>query len=260
MRAVQHGRIAGPAVAIVGVWDPVLSSHVPLLGNLRDRAAAAGLTSVAVLIDPAPGAASGFARQYDTFGWPVYDSVPARIGLIRHLGLDAVVVVRFRKIDFGATAAAFLDTVRERVCLEELWLGAVQQLGPGIPGSPPAVADYAHRHGFRLTMLPRAPLGTYDVRYLLASGRVREAVHIVGHPPTWRRPRSGVLRLPWRPGRYQAVALDSPERPPDGNKINIALAARSNESATMCWPDPGIRYLAFTAGPADLGGGGRLMP
>lgn len=98
-------------VAVVGVWDPFLSSHESLLARLRDRAEAGGLSSVAVLIDPAPGSFSGFARRYGTPGWPIYDCVATRIGLMGHVGIDAVLRVRFRKRDLDATAAWFLTCV-----------------------------------------------------------------------------------------------------------------------------------------------------
>jgi hypothetical protein len=251
VRGAKHGRVSRPAVAVVGVWDPFLPSHASMLAGLRDHAVTAGLASVAVLIDPAPGAVSGFAARYGAAGWPVYDSVPARVGLMRHLGLDAVLCMRFRQRDFKATAAEFLDAVQARVKLEELWLGAMQLLGPGDQGGPQAVAHYADRHGLRLTMLPRAPVGTYDVRSLLASGRVRDAAGVVGRPPIWRRPPSGALRLSWGPGPYRAVALDRPEAPLDGAELEVVLTARRNGPPTLAWPRPDIRYLAFTSGPAD---------
>jgi hypothetical protein len=69
-------------------------------------------------------------------------------------GLDAVLCMRFRKQDFMATASDFLDAVRAQVRLEELWLGALQLLGPGVRGSRAAVAEYAALHGMRLTILP----------------------------------------------------------------------------------------------------------
>jgi hypothetical protein len=251
VRGVRYGRATGPAVAVVGVWDPFLSSHESLLISLRDRAYEAGLSSVAVLIDPAPGTFSNFAAHYGAFGWPVYDSVPARIELMRHIGLDAVLVMRFSRRDFGATAAEFLDAARAYVDLEELWLGAVQLLGPGSQGGREAVADYAGRHGFRLIILPRPPLGGADVRSLLAAGRVRDATDVVGRPPTWRRPRSGTLRLAWRPGQYRAIAIERPGAPSEGAELGIALTANPNAPASLTWPGSDIRYLAFTAGPAD---------
>jgi FAD synthase len=251
MRAIQHGRVTASAVAVVGVWDPFLSSHRSLLADLRDHALKLGCSSVAVLIDPAPGTVSAFRTQYGTGGWPVYDGVPARIGLMRELGLDSVLCMRFRKRDFDATAAEFLDAVTASVQIEELWLGALQLLGPGSEGAGPAVAAYADRCGFRVTSLPRPPVGTYDVRMLLASGRLGDAIDVVGRPPMWSRPRSGRLRLAWKPGAYRAVALDKPVPLAKGAELDLTLTPQSAGPSALEWPRTDIRYLAFTAGPAD---------
>ncbi len=251
MRTTQHGRVDGSAVAVVGVWDPFQPSHKKLLEELRDRAVESGCSSVAVLIDPPPGTFGSFKARYGTGGWPVYDSVRARIRLMRDLGLDAVLRMQFRKRDFDATAAQFLDAVRERVDLEELWLGALQLLGQGTQGAEAAVAEYADRHGIRLTMLPRPPVGAYDVRALLASGRLADAIDVVGRPPIWSRPPSGTLRLSWRPGRYRAVGFERWGMTAQGTELEMTLTAEPGGPAGLIWPDPDIRYLAFTAGPAD---------
>jgi hypothetical protein len=236
----------------VGVWDPFLPSHKSLLEDLRDRAVESGRSSVAVLIDPSPGTIGSFKARYGTAGWPVYDSVPARIRLMRDVGLDAVLRMRFRRRDFDATAAEFLDAVRARVDLEELWLGALQLLGPGAPGARAAVADYADRHGFRLTMLPLPPVGTYDVRALLASGRLADAIDVVGRPPIWSRPPSGTLRLAWRPGPYRVAGIERWGAIAAGSALDVTLTAEPRGRPKLVWPDPGIQYLAFTSGPADV--------
>jgi FAD synthase len=235
MRATLHGRVNGSATAVVGVWDPFMPSHKTLLEQLRDRAIESGSSSMAVLIDPLPGSVSGFQVRYGTSGWPVYDSVSARIRLMLDVGLDSVLLMRFRRRDFDATAAYFLDAVRAHVRLEELWLGALQLLGPGAKGAPAAVAEYADLHGFRLTMLPRAPVGTYDVRGLLASGRVVDAIKVVGRPPTWNRPRAVTLQLAWRPGQYRVVVLQRPGAVGDGVEMDVALTAQPRGPAKLIW-------------------------
>jgi FAD synthase len=252
MRATKHGAVDKPAVAVVGVWDPFKGSHRELLENLRNAAAKSGRSSVAVLIDPAPGATSAVMQSYGTNGWPVYDSVAVRVRLIRDLGVDSVLCVRFRIGDFRATAAEFLDTVRMHVPLGELWLGELQMLGPGPPGSRAAIERYADLYGFGLRVLPRAPIDIYDVRFLLASGQVRKAVAQVGRPPTWMRPRSLLLRLAWRPGRYYVNCLELPSSPAEGTPREVSLEIKGRGPACLVWPDSESRYLAFISGPADI--------
>ena len=252
MRTNLHGMVAAPVVAVVGVWDPFRPSHEALLTELCKVSRTSGRSSLAVLIDPAPGSVSAVMHSYGTNGWPVYDSVPVRVRLIQGLGVDAVLCVRFRRHDFAATAADFLDVVRARVQLGELWLGERQFLGPGPAGSPAAVAEYARVHGIGLRVLPRAPLTVYDERLLLAEGRLEMAIDQVGRPPTRMRPRSPMMRLAWRAGQYRARPLDRPGAPAYGAHVDLELIAHPHAPGTLIWPDHDFRFLAFVSGPADL--------
>jgi FAD synthase len=251
MKMTLQGHLAKPAITVVGEWDPFLLSHRALLASLCERAAQRACSSLGIVIDPSPGTVSPFRFRYGRYGWPVYDSVSARIGFMRACGLDAVLCVRFRQQDFAAGAAEFLDAVRAQVTLDELWLGALQQLGSGPSGSPAAIAAYATEHAIRLTMLPLPPLGTYDTRSFLATGRLVEAIDVVGRPPIWERPRSGTLRLAWRPGRYRAIALQTLSSRWDGDEITLDLNPDTGGTPQLTWPRRDVRYLAFVSGPAD---------
>lgn len=251
MKARLHGRLSSSAIAVFGVWDPFLPSHRELLDSLRTRARQNGCCSLVVLIDPPPGAFSTFKARYGASGWPEYDSVAARIKLMLDCGIDAVLRMHFRKRDFTATAAEFIDLVRERATLEEIWLGALQLLGPGQLGSHSAITDYAARHGVRLTMLPAPPLLLYDVRHFLAAGRLVDAIAVVGRAPVWERPRSGELRLAWRPGRYRATPVERPGWIDVAPAIDVTLSPSSRGPARLSWPCRNYRYLAFTSGPLD---------
>jgi FAD synthase len=236
-------------MVVVGVWDPFLSSHRELLQGLRDRATQDARSSLAVIIDPAPGTL-GY-RRYGASGWPVYDSIMSRIRLMLGCGLDAVLLMRFRKRDYTATAAEFLEVVCSHVRIAELWIGARQQLGPGPRGWHPAIAEHANAHAMRLTILPEPPLPTYDVRSFLASGRLADAIAVVGRPPVWERPRSGELRLAWQPGTYRAVPLEHPDAVGTAPVITLSLAPRSGGPGHLNWPCRRIKYLAFVSGPRD---------
>ena len=251
MKCRLYGSLLRPAIAVVGVWDPFLSYHRDMLKDLHAYATKKSSSSLGVLIDPSPGKFSSFKMRYGVSGWPVYDSLQARVSFILGCGLDAVLCVRFRKRDFTATAAEFLDAVRASVLLDELWLGALQLLGPGDQGSAAAIADYAALHGIRVTILPPPPLATYDVRSFLASGRLADAIAVVGHPPIWQRPRSGTLRLAWRPGKYRAVPIERVDFILGQPDMEVTLSLRPKGPGALSWPSRSVRYLAFTMGPSD---------
>jgi FAD synthase len=252
VKTALHGSVKADAVAVVGIWDPLRPSQQALLRELCEASRGSARSSVAVVIDPAPGSISAVAQSYGTNGWPVYDSVPVRVRLIRAIGVDAVLCVRFRLQDFTADAATFLDVVRTRVPLSELWLGQMQFLGPGPKGGPGAVRTYLETHDVGLRMLSRPPLYTYDERMLLSQGRLEMAIEQVGHPPTRVRPRSSVLRLAWRAGRYRARPLSSPGGSALDADLDVELVAHRHAQATLIWPDRDIPFLAFVSGPADL--------
>jgi FAD synthase len=251
MKPKLYGVLPKPAVAVVGVWDPFSTSHRELFLRLRAYSVENSCSSLGVLIDPPPGAFSSFKARYRVSGWPEYDSVRARVRFILNCGVDAVLCMRFCEQDFSATAEDFLDAVRAHARLEELWLGALQLLGPGPRGSMAAVAEYTNLHGMHLRILPPPPLLTYDVRAFLASGRLIDAIQTVGHPPVWDRPSSGELHLAWRPGLYRAFPMERPEAKQRLDEIKLTLAPSQSGPAKLLWPSRSIRYLAFSSGPAD---------
>ena len=116
------------------------------------------------------------------------------------------------RTDADAGATEFFDSVLAGMPLPELWLGRSQSFGRGQAGSQATIARLAEQRGVRRHVLPRPPAeganAGYQALRLLADGRLADAIDQVGYPPVWRRPRSALLRLPWRPGRYRAARLE----------------------------------------------------
>lgn len=248
---VWSGAPVSRAVVVVGAWDPFRSWHRALLTDLGRRASDRDCGGVAVLLDPDPASAGGYGKRYGPAGWPIYDDVRARIAMMLDAGLDAVLTVTLAGEDFSASAATFLGAVSSRVRIEELWLGALQQLGPGNPGGADAIRSYAGDQGFAVVTLPRSPIPVYDARGLLAAGKVMAAAREVGRPPTWSRPDDSVLHLPWRPGRYRAVELPAPGCIATSPTCELVMEAAADGGAELEWPASEPPFLAFVAGPQD---------
>jgi FAD synthase len=248
VRAVLHGEIRRSAAIVVGTWDPLLPDHLELFAQLSHAAHRQSLDFVVIMLDPAPPLLRwGFAS------WAVYDGAITRHHLIRQAGSDAVLRIRFAKRDLDATAAQFLTFVGSHLTFTELYLGDGQVLGNGSAGMEDAIARYVGEHGMCLRRLPPTSLAPTisQVRALLAVGRVKRALELVGRPPTWARPPAGVLRLAWHPGTYRAVPIAQPNGEPCADPIAIELTAQARGLPQMRWPPLPSRYLAFTAGPAD---------
>ena len=248
MRAVLHGRIGGrPAVAVIGVWDPLLSAHRELLAELCAHAAGRGMASLAIALDPDP-----VRFLWGTPDLPVYTDLATRVQQLLACGLDGVLHVHFAARDIEAGAADLFAVADRHVSLAELWLGSRQSLGRMEAGNFTTIERLATERGVRLNILPFRRLETRAVRECLRAGRVAEAATLVGQPPIQRRPRSGALRLAaWWPGLYRAVPVRHPACAADGEPLTLRLVKEARRLPRLEWPDPGIEYLAFVGGPGD---------
>jgi riboflavin kinase/FMN adenylyltransferase len=247
VKACLYGQIDGPAVAAIGVWDPLLPAHKDLFAQIRASAREWSLPTVAIAIDPDP-----VRYLWGPSDVPVYNSAAVRIERIRGCGMDAVLQVRFVKRDIDATAADFFAVVDQYARIAELWLGARQSLGRCEGGSFAAITELAAQRGMQVKRLPFQRLDSRKVRDLLQAGRLAEAARIVGHPPVQSRPASGRLRLAWRPGLYQA--LPPPNSHPaaaGGELLTLELKKQPRQLPFLDWPDPRIEYLTFVCGPCD---------
>lgn len=253
----MYGCLEGPAIGVVGVWDPLTLMHRALFERVRGQAARRGLSSLAVVIDPDP---ARFVWNREL--WPVFNDVHTRGELLRALGIDAMLHLRFHKGDLAAGAREFFDRVGEHADLAELWLGARQSLGRGPNGSQDMIAELAAERGISLHLLPppaaeqtkssgAGAAHPTEVREWLAEGRIEAAGMAVGCLPMRRRPRGPTLRMVWAPGRYHALTLTHPAAPATGETIEVDLVDRGNGWADLHWPDRRIPYLAFLAGPGD---------
>lgn len=247
----MHAKLFGvgiePAVAVIGVWDPLLPAHHKLFASLCAHARAEGLTALVILLNPPP-----VSLQEGSAQWPVYTDTPTRIQQILATGVDAVLRVHLSKNDVWATAAMFLDLVSSVIPVKELWLGARQTLGHGPGGRFKAIVKKTELLGIQLRVLPPTQLISTNVRDLLKTGSLREAITTVGHAPLRARPRVGqTLRFFWESGLYQVAAVDSATGQPSAATFDVWLAPEADGVCMLEWPDRRIKYLAFVSGPGD---------
>jgi hypothetical protein len=219
----------------------LLPGHVSLFRRLQRYARRHALASVVIHLDPSPARHLNGALE-----WPPYDDVMARLAMVAACGVSASLLVRFRKRDLTAGAKEFVESVSGQVTLKELWLGAQQTLGSCRAGSDEAIHQVARKYRIRIVRLPYSPRETRGrkVRQCLIQGELEQAARMVGRSPVWSRPRSGCLRLPWRPGHYVAAPLSRPGGPP-GKALHVRLAGSGHTVPTCPWPDPAISWLTF---------------
>lgn len=247
MRGTLFGSLTRPAVAVVGVWDPLMDAHEEMLLGLRSEASLSGRSSLVIAIDPDPA-----QHLYGAAACPVYNDLSTRVERLLGLGVDGVLVVDFAPADLDAGARELLDVIQPWSSIAELWLGARQSLGRMERGSALTIDALAADRGFRVRRLPMRQLGTAGVRELLRAGRIRDAIALGLSPPMRKRPASNRLSMSWREGSYDAVPqVDA--RPIAGKEsLRVELRSNTSELAELDWPSDEIEYLAFVAGPGDV--------
>jgi hypothetical protein len=251
MRAELHGDLNGTAaVAVVGTWDPLLPRHEELFKLLGEYSRNISLASLVIMLHPPP---PSFIPESPA-EWPVYDDPETRISLIQACGISATLLIHFQKEDLDAPLTDFFEIVRAHAKLDELWLGAEQTLGRGPEASNQILAELSEERSILLQRLPSIPNPYFinDARDLLRQGQLAKLVGLIGRPAVWRRPARGKLKLLWPPGYYLCFATEGPDHAPQGPPITLQLVAESNGISSAQWPGKDIKWLAFTAGPADL--------
>jgi FAD synthase len=239
----------GPAVAIIGEWDPLTPTHLQLFQQLTRYAMKIGRLSVVIMLDPPP---PSFIPD-DPMEWPVYHDVHARKILIEHTKVDGTVVVKFEARDLDAPFADFFELILDAVQLDEILLGARQSLGRGRESSNTVVEELARRVQVKLTRLPPTSGDAVGrrVRQFLRMGRFKDAAETIGEAPLRARPAGRDLCLSWPAGNYVVEGRQSPFAATPTCQMEVWLSATARGYSNMEWPDPEIEWLAFVAGPYD---------
>jgi riboflavin kinase / FMN adenylyltransferase len=161
-------RTDGPgSVVTIGSFDGVHIGHQRLIHRVRDEAARAGLTAVAVTFDPHPRCV------VDPAGCPpLLSSLGDRVDLLARNGADRVVVVPFTAELSTWSADRFAATLTDTLGMRRLIVGPGFALGRGRQGKVEYLERLGAHSGFTVTSV--AP-STRDGRPV-SSGRIREAV------------------------------------------------------------------------------------
>jgi hypothetical protein len=190
---------------------------------------------------------------------PPFDDVAARLFAQERCGVQTKVTVELSPDEVERSGAdQLLAELSKRIPIAELVLGAKQTLGVGHLGDVAAVDEAARKRGITVRRLtpPSTRLRTADARRLLANGYLKEATEIVGRHLFWAQPAEEVVRLPWPPGWYRAVPYAAPlpadRLPGEDMRINVR---RSDSSSCFPWPEEGVPWLGFAAGPREIADG-----
>lgn len=172
----------GTTIATIGMFDGVHLGHATLLDFLKDQARQRGLESAVVTFAQHPQAV-----LHPEAGIKMIMTVDDKLKLIARHGIDCTVLLDFTRELSLLDSSRFIELLRDRYGVAALVAGYDHHFGHN---KQETFADYV-RHGRELGVdIVKAPeyLGAYApvsssiIRKLIASGKVDDAMHCMGHP------------------------------------------------------------------------------
>ena len=170
----------GGSVVCVGAFDGVHLGHRALLARVRERAAARGLTPIAVSFEPIP-------REFFARGAPV-----ARLASVRekieHLTAEETraLLLRFDAKLVAMPAEEFVERVLVGRCgAREIWVGADFRFGHARRGDVAMLRELGVRHGYVAEVMSDVCVdgeraSSSSVRAHLAAGEFDAAARLLG--------------------------------------------------------------------------------
>lgn len=172
----------GTTIATIGMFDGVHLGHATLLDFLKEQARQRGLESAVVTFAQHPQAV-----LHPEAGIKMIMTVDDKLKLIARHGIDCTVLLDFTRELSLLDSSRFIELLRDRYGVAALVAGYDHHFGHN---KQETFADYV-RHGRELGVdIVKAPeyLGAYApvsssiIRKLIASGKVDDAMHCMGHP------------------------------------------------------------------------------
>jgi riboflavin kinase / FMN adenylyltransferase len=178
-------RDARGAVLAIGNFDGVHRGHQALLRAAKEEGRRRRRPAGVMLFEPHP-------REFFQPSHPHFriTPLPRKLQLLRELGLELAVVVRFDKSMAELSADAFIERVIVAALgASHLVVGYDFRFGKGRAGDPEALRAAGLAHGFGVTVVAQAGeagevFSSSAIRAELAQGDVEGAAHMLGH--YWR--------------------------------------------------------------------------
>lgn len=226
---LASARVERPTVVTVGAFDGLHIGHQQIIQRLIDHARETGRLSAVVTFHPHPRAVLRPWLSPKVLTTPGEKAV-----LLAQMGLDILVLVGFTPQLARMPARDFVRLLRERLQMEELWVGRDFALGRGREGDVPALQAMGDDLGFAVKVFEPVtvegrPVSSTEVRELLATGQVDEARRLLGRPYSIAGEVVGGARRGRCLGFPTANLAVRPERalPPDG--VYAVYAVVGNE-------------------------------
>lgn len=176
---IEHYNLKHSIVS-VGAFDGVHRGHVSVLQNLKKLASEKGLSSVAITFDEHPQ-----FLYHPKGNFQILTSNNEKIELIKKIGIDALVFLKFDTHLSNMTYSDFIKLVIEKLRAKAILMGYDNRLGKGGDGTFAVV--YENRKLLDIDVFQANELDTKDhisssaIRKSLAVGDIKLVSHLLGY-------------------------------------------------------------------------------
>ena len=228
-------RINPNIIAVAGTWDPCLPRHTAMFKELIRYSKKKGLEPCVLIFYPTP---VNFLRQNPRRD---YFDLDARIELLKHLGLNNVVVIELTREDLNRSVGDFFDELFRNtgIAINELWVGENQSIGGGPQGFRTLGKECIARN-IKLRKLKDSYLVNLDKESIyknINAGDFEATAKMIGYYPTYKLKTDRQINM--HDGNYKgklrAAPFDSINEAPIDVKIVAGCLPEIKRSEEYNW-------------------------
>lgn len=172
-------------VAAIGIFDGVHLGHKAIIKSAVRRAKAIRGRSIVITFDPHPLKVLQPHKPV-----PMLMSTAHRVKLIKELGVDLCLVLKFNKRFANFQPRDFVKNILvDRLRVNEVYIGSDFIFGKGGRGNAVLLRKFGHCYGFKVKSMPMVKIAgrvvsSTRIRNLIIKGRLNEAARMLGKPVT----------------------------------------------------------------------------
>ncbi len=241
-----------PIAITIGNFDGIHRGHQYLMHELR--AAAQKLNCIPVLVTFEPHTLIVVRPDIDV---RYLTTTEEKLTLAKKYGqINESIVIHFTPSVAAMSATDFMNSLRSRLTIKGLVVGADFSLGYKRTGNVPFLEGYGREHDILVRPIPlevasQVRISSTRIRALISEGQVEEANELLGHPVIM----SGIVRHGDERGRQlgfpTANLLPEPHRLLPANGV-YALRVRVRDEADHAVSDPTASATVYN-GVANIG-------
>ena len=169
-------------IVTIGVFDGVHRAHQIIIKTLMKKAKRKNLKTLLITFDPHPANISSLSKKV-----PLLISLKHRLRLLREMGLDNVLVLRFDRKFAKTSATKFIEKVLGKINIEEIIVGENFFFGNKKSGKVGDLERFSGSCGYRVSAqsaIKRSGkvMSSTWIRRLILEGNLKTASALLSRP------------------------------------------------------------------------------